>query len=138
MLARRFTWLGVLIVLSTPFGLAACGEGDDGFGPRDPLPPSMEISPRSLMLTVGETAQLEAILRAEEAPSSVLHSMTWSSSAPGIVAVSKSGEVTAEVTALFPGTVDISAECGKFCALARVLVLAGDDLRIGDREGGRR
>ncbi len=122
MVARKFTWLGVLIVLSTLVGLAACRG--DGTGIRLGEPLELAIVPGYLILNVGETGQLSAVSFAEEdAPLDVAPSMMWRSSEPLTATVSQAGEVTG----LAPGVAFITAECGESCAIARVRVLGSDD-----------
>lgn len=77
---------------------------------------SLELSPASLALTVGNTDQLTA----ERTPVNGIGTIIWSTDDPEVATVSEDGEVTA----VGAGTANITATVGTITASAEVTVTA--------------
>ncbi len=98
--------------------LAGCG-GDGGTGPNRVA--SLSISPAPTpTLQVGQTLQLSATLMNASGGAVTGRDVTWTSSSPGIATVSMSGLVTA----VAPGTADITASAGGASETVAVAVAA--------------
>lgn len=102
---RQLGALAILVLLS------ACGgdSGSDGTGPSlDDTPQTVNVvSPSDTLTWIGQTAQLSAtVLNASGATLGL--TVTWQSTAPSVVGVSSSGQVTA----LSNGTATIRATAG--------------------------
>lgn len=95
------------IVVDTRYGLADVSEFFDQVQTPDTITggsvTGIGVTPSTLSLTVGDTAQLTALLY----PSGIIDAVTWSSSASTKASVSTSGLVTALET----GSATITATC---------------------------
>ena len=94
---NRMCWALVL-------ALTACGGGGDGgggggVGSQQPTAPvavaSVAVSPSSIELAIGQTAQLTATVTAASGNVLSGRSVTWASSLPGVATVGATGLVTA-------------------------------------------
>ncbi len=98
------------------FATAACG-GDSG--PSGPPPVgSVEVTPATASLGVGDTQQLTATVRDEAGNTLTGRTVTWSSSAAAIASVDAAGLATA----VGPGTATITATAGGKSGSAEVTV----------------
>jgi murein DD-endopeptidase MepM/ murein hydrolase activator NlpD len=79
---------------------------------------NISITPVTLVLSVGASAQLAATVRGLDGAPLTGRDIQWSSSAPGIAVVSGSGVVTA----LAPGTASVGAYSDQSVGFARVVV----------------
>ena len=101
--------LRLAVLCSAAWAAGSCGGGGgDSVGP--PGPPavaSVEIVPSSLTMTVGETAQLAATVRAEDGSVLTGRSITWTTSDAAVAGVDGSGLVTG----LAGGQATLTATC---------------------------
>jgi uncharacterized protein YjdB len=88
----------------------SCGGGDatGPGGPHAPEVASVEVTPDTLELVVGQTARLTATPRAADGTALTGKTVTWSSEEPGIATVDQEGLVTAisEESVRITATVD--------------------------------
>lgn len=96
--------------------LNACGGGGDGGTPpapvRTPASVSVGISSEAAMLSFGDTRTLSAVVKdSVDAPIGDA-TVTWASSAPGIVSVSPTTGLSTTATAVSNGSATISATSG--------------------------
>jgi hypothetical protein len=118
---KRFSLYTLVLVF-----VAGCGG--DGVATVEPPPAThverIEVTPGSARVAIRGTTQLQANAR-DAAGNLVMHiSLTWSSSAPGVAAVTADGMVTA----LAPGTTAITVSGGGRSAFATVVVDAQFDI----------
>ncbi|HEX9885093.1 MAG TPA: Ig-like domain-containing protein [Longimicrobiales bacterium] len=97
--------------------LLACGDGGTGPKPEPWTVTSIQVSPPSATLRVGETRQLTASVQATGSPPG---STTWSSAPTGVVTVSGNGLVTA----VAPGLATVTAAAGGKSASSQITVNA--------------
>lgn len=94
-----------LIAIGALAGLAACGDDVSVTEPPPPTPAvtGISVSPGSATLIKGQTAQLSAVVTANDA--SVARTVTWATSNAAVATVSAAGLVTA----VAPGAATITA-----------------------------
>lgn len=104
--------LRYLLLLGGVAMAASCGGGGDVTGPPDPPPPppppavgSVELTPSTFNLAVGQTSQLTAAVRAANGSALTDRTVTWTSGDAAIATVGESGLVTA----MAPGEVQVTA-----------------------------
>ena len=113
--AQRCGLAAYLLVLT----IAGCG---DGVEPEPAVPTTVEISPDSVMLTFsGETQGFNAVVRDEDGKVMDV-AVAWTSSDPGVFAVSGSGGV-GTVTAVGNGAGTLTATAGQASGTASVTVV---------------
>jgi murein DD-endopeptidase MepM/ murein hydrolase activator NlpD len=83
-----------------------------------PAGTNISVTPVTLLLSVGASAQLAATVRGLDGTLLTGREVEWSSSAPAIAAVSESGIVTA----IAPGTATVGAYSDQSVGFARVVV----------------
>ena len=110
-----------LLVLLAPLALlfAACDASSDNIIDDTVKVESLAITPGQIELEVGETLQLEAVLR----PDGVEAKVTWlalvsTTSEEGVVSV----DATGLVTALKPGNAEVEARCGQAADICYITV----------------
>jgi Peptidase family M23/Bacterial Ig-like domain (group 2) len=108
--------LRILPILLASQGISSCG--DDTAGIQATPEVKITVTPTDLVLTTGQTARLEATVRDAEGQVLAGRVVQWSSSAPDIVSVSSTGEVTA----LAVGRASIGAHSEQSVGFARVVV----------------
>ena len=104
---------------------SGCGSGDSATAPKPvsdpPRPTTIAVSPFATELTaLGETVQLTAEVRDQNARVMPTATVTWSSSNTSVVTVDQAGLVTAVST----GTAAITASAGPASASAGITVTA--------------
>lgn len=96
--------------------LNACGGGGDGGTPpvpvRTPASVSVAISSEEAMLSFGDTRTLSAVVKDSLDATISDASVTWASSAPGVVSVSPTTGVATTATAVSNGGATITATSG--------------------------
>ncbi|MDP1826435.1 MAG: Ig-like domain-containing protein [Archangium sp.] len=103
----------LLVVLSLVF--AAC--------PPVPATETLELSPATLALETGEVRVVTAQARTGTTPASAAGT-TWTSSDPAIAQVSTTGDGTAAIQGIAPGTATVSAKLREATATVSVTVSA--------------
>jgi hypothetical protein len=113
--------MALLSVLAIPL-LVACSE--DVTGPPTPeLSPPLRVVPSTAAMRVGQTLELEALVRGDHGSWHVApQAPGWQSSEPEIAEIDEDGAVRA----MAEGLVVITAECNGFCAYAHIRVVAKD------------
>ena len=109
MMRRQSLWSRALLALAVlgvlAAGFAACGGGSGGAGPA-PVPTTLTISPNGGTLNaVGATLQLAATVKDQNGQPIASPTVTWSSLATSVAAVSTTGLVAAVAN----GTAQIQA-----------------------------
>jgi murein DD-endopeptidase MepM/ murein hydrolase activator NlpD len=107
--------------------LLCLGCGDEPAGVRTVSGLVIEVTPEAVTLPVGASTMLEASLSDLEGRPVAPREIEWSSSAPGVVSVSRTGKAVA----LSPGTATIGAHSDLSVGFARVLVQLDFGLPVG-------
>jgi len=110
---KRFIYS--LIALSTLIGTSSCSDDDDPQPVQPVTVESVSIDSDELSLEIGETAKLNATVVPADAENKTV---TWSSSDQSVATVSDDGTVTA----IAPGTTDVTATAGGKTATCHVTV----------------
>lgn len=89
------------------FGLAGCGDDDEGPVGPEPRITSVTVTPSSVSIEPGQTAQVRADFQIQGDVQGI--SVEWSSGNTDVATVSPTGDQTAQVTGQSSGTVSITA-----------------------------
>lgn len=128
----RLTWTAPpagrrsALLLSLPLVLAACAGGDSG-GPTDPDPRAaarIEVTPGADTLAFGAAVSLQATVFDGQGSPIAGAAVSWSSSAPGVVAVDGQGRAEARGV----GVATVTATSGQASDETRLTVEAAEHL----------
>lgn len=128
-MSRLTSSLGAFTLLGAILMLSACR--DDIAGPRqldkaDPAGAYLAVAPGSVVLEVGQTVQLTAMLKSPQGtPLDGYSEIHWTSSDTKVASVSAKGMIRA----VAQGLATITAGCGDYCAYATVTVIPAKDNR---------
>ncbi|MEZ4417615.1 MAG: choice-of-anchor D domain-containing protein [Gemmatimonadota bacterium] len=106
--------------------VTALALGCDAVTVQAPLVVSVEVVPASVTLAVGESRQLQAVVRDEDGSPLSASSIDWSSTAPGVAAVSASGTVSG----IAVGAATIQARVGGVTGSAQVTVSSAAGFQV--------
>lgn len=130
--ARRWRVVGVAALVA---GMLSCGGSapTDSGKPGEPATPAtVTVSTSSSTMTVGNTLQLDAVVR--DAQGRVVSAtLDWSSSSPEVATVSPAGLVTA----LTPGTTSVRASVGTVVGVVSLTVTGPVTFVAGQSYFGR-
>lgn len=110
---RKSISLFVLVGLATPFVFLACGgSGDGGSGPSQSVSTiTVTAASSDVIPSLGDARTLTAIAKDASGATITSPTLSWSSSAPNVAAVTASG-TTATVVSVSNGTATITASSG--------------------------